>query len=211
MAADDAFQRRLLRALGRAAVKRVRPKIVSYKGKPVRALQKALRAVVIDDTTLQLKIPHFWSVFVHEGRRIPVSSKFGVLIWFRDPKRDPRLDNGVTQVNESELRHLNAAEFKEARAENYEAQLQGRAPPVIIIPAGLIRRATPPSPFFGNEPGGGMFGFDKQADQIVQDEFQHFALSSVRRDLGIKSFIPRIPSGGTIHLTVEHDEVHLTI
>lgn len=208
--ADEVFQRRLLRALGKAAANRVRPKIVSYKGKPIRALQRALKSVLVNDERVELQIPHFWSVYVHEGRRVPVTSRTGLLIWYRNPKRDPRLNAGVTPERAAKLRHLSNAEFKDAQAENYEAQRQGREPPVIIIPAGLLKRATPPSPFFENEPGGGMFGFEREASEIAQQEFQSFALTSLRSTLGVSSFIPR-GGGSGINVTVERDGIELSI
>ena len=187
--ADERFQRRLLKRLGQAAMERVRPRIVSYKGKPIQALQRALQAIVVSDTELKLRVPHFWAIYVHDGRKAPVYPQHSAfMIWWKDPRQDPRLNGGVTPERASSLRHLTTQQFRDAMRLFREAQESGAESPVVITP--IVRRSTPPSPFFSNEAGGGMHGFVTRANRVGLPEFRSFALTLLKKELGVSTFVP---------------------
>lgn len=205
---DEAFQRRLLRALGRAGVSKVRPEIRSSKGKPIRALQRSLRAVLVDDENLSLFIPYFWAVFVHDGRsRVPLGPRRSVFfVWFKDPRRDPRLNRGVTPQTAQEVRRLTPDQWEEVVALDAEARLSGQESPVVITRR--INKATPASPFFSNEAGGGMFGFESQAHQIAELEFSDFALRTLKRHLVQGGLIP---SGPGLRISPLREEIRVEL
>lgn len=164
------FKRRLLKRLGREAKNYVRPKISSYKGKPIHALREALEARVELDSVV-VSIPHFWAVYVHDGRKAPFGPKRGsFLIWWKDPTKDPRLRGGVTPKRASQLRRLTPRQFREALRDNARAINEGREPPVVITRR--VRKATPPSPFFSNEAGGGMRGFKESVGPAALKMFR---------------------------------------
>lgn len=152
MASSQAtFQRRLLRVLSRSALRFVKPKI------PSRTLRSAAVARLLSDRHADIHIPHFWAIYVHDGRR-PFTMPAGkVMVWFKNPKDDPRLRDGKLPVRRKQLRKLTRDEFFELLDRNRQAIAEGREPPVVIARA--IKKDTLPRPFFSNRSGGGMHGF----------------------------------------------------
>ena len=158
-ARDDAFTRRLVTKLGRAAIKKARP------GIPSRALRKALNLFVLNNLIARMQIPHYWAIYVHDGRGpFSAGSRGGpaqFLVWFRNPREDPRLvPSGVTPVRARNRRRLTREQFLRGLEANAEAKELGLPPPMIIT-----RRVTSPSfarKFFDNRIG--MRGFVEQAN-----------------------------------------------
>lgn len=202
MASTAEAQRRLLLALGQAAKRWVLPRIRSYKGKPIRALQRSLSVKVIGTSTVKLQIPYFWAVYVHDGRKAPVRSReSSFLIWWKDPRKDPRLaPSGVTPRRAEQLRHLSSDQFQEALRQHREAIAQNRESPVVIVPA--VKRPTPPSPFFANEPGGGMNGFVNKANEVGRAEARNLILGELKKELGFSTFVP---SGSAVRFSPVED------
>jgi hypothetical protein len=108
-----------------------------------------------------INVPHYWAIYYHEGRRVitPVSANF--LVWFKDPKDDPRLINGKSPINRSDLKRLNlpASELRRLRKE-------GKLFMVKRSPRTGEPRFTG-NPFFSNKPGGGMFGFNEEFKRLA--------------------------------------------
>lgn len=177
-ARDDAFTRRLVTRFGRLAIRKARP------GIPSRALRRALNLFVVNDRVARMQIPHFWALYVHDGRGPfgPRRAKF--LVWFRNPKRDPRLaPSGVTPVRARNIKRLSREEFVRGLQENAEARDRGLPPPMIIT-----RRVKTPSQarkFFDNRVG--MRGFVQEANQVGNPMVREFILASIfqRRRLTI--------------------------
>lgn len=208
--ADEAFQRRLLNEIGRAARRKVRPLIRTYKGKPIRQLQRALRLVLVSDDKAVLRIPHYWAVYVHDGRNAPFGPRTSVfLIWWKDPRQDPRLSGGQTPERASQLRSLTPDEFRDAVQARDDALRAGRESPVVITRR--VRRQTPPSRFFGNGPGEGMAGFVVEANRIGQQEFKRFALNLLKNELGVTSFVPFVPAGSGISFKVVKENADIVL
>ncbi|MCP4612143.1 MAG: hypothetical protein GY845_25895 [Planctomycetes bacterium] len=86
--------------------KRMRP------GIPSRQMQKMLNRYIVNKNTGCINVPHYWAVIIHEGRGPSPKSGPGLLIWFSDPKNDPRLRNGKYPVTRADVRHLTKAEFQ---------------------------------------------------------------------------------------------------
>lgn len=207
---DVAFQRRILKAIAGEAWDWVRPKIASSKGKRIKALQKALRVELLDDQKAALVIPHYWAIYVHDGRKAPVRATNGAfLIWWRDPRKDPRLSQNRYPERATELRHLTPREFRDAQRQNEEARQAGRPLPVIITRT--VRKSTPGTRFFDNGPRGGMFGFVDEANRVGEVLTREFVLTSIRRELGVSTFIPQVPRGGGLALSLAEDTASFTL
>lgn len=162
MPADpDRFRRRLARKLAEAGRRKVRRRVESASKTLARAM------VVIPDSSPRRKlaiarihIPHYWAVYVHDGRG-PFRMRRGrFMVWWKNPKLDPRLRGGRSPRRAANLRRLTKAEFQAALEDRNAWIAAGGDPydaPVVITSA--IKRRTPPNKFFSNEPGGGMAGF----------------------------------------------------
>lgn len=165
---SGSINRKLLKAIGTQAMRYVRPKI------PSTSLRKALNLFVFSEVRAFVQIPHYWAIYVHDGRG-PFSMPAGrVMCWFRDPKNDPRLREGHSPVRAADIRRLTKEEFRFWVQKNREAVKAGTEPPMIITRR--IRRGTRPTPFFDNGLGGGMAGFldsvSPMAAKMVQDEIK---------------------------------------
>lgn len=172
-AADRKFLDDLGTRLGRAAAKKVRPR--------VREASRTLaRAIQVQRTSLRkthVYIPHYWSLMVHDGRRPFRKQRF--MVWFRNPRNDPRLPGGKTPQRVSQLRHMSREEFEFWQEQNRKADPTGlnpRARPMVVTK--VIRKPTPPDRFFANDDG--MLGFQQEAADIIKNEFSLHVLRTVQ-------------------------------
>lgn len=166
MSAESAFVDSLLRALTRTAARKAKP------GIPSNTLRRAVRRVVIPGTGEgYLYIPHYWALYVHDGRGAPLvprGSRF--FVWWRNPRQDPRLPAGKTPERASQIRRLTSQEFKDALKTLREAKARGEDSPVIITRQ--VNKGTPPSRFFSNQDG--MAGFTAMANREGMARFRAF-------------------------------------
>lgn len=198
MATAAQFQRTLIGKLLTLGARRVRPKI------PSKTLRLALQKRVSSDTEGSLFIPHYWAIYVHDGRAAPFGPRPGgvFLVFWRNPANDPRLINGKTPERASQLRSLTQREFREAARQEHEARLAGRPSPVTITRQ--VKKRTIATPFFENRGRGGMRGFLEEANKEGQARFREFLFDSLRSVLGLRSRAPvRLAGGLGISLTVE--------
>ena len=198
--ADAGITRRIVQRIMRAGAIRVRPQI------PSRTLRRALRRVTVSALEGALFIPHYWAVYVHDGRRGFSASDSGLgpvrgtfLIFYRNPSADPRFAGRQTPERAAAVQRLTRAQFRRALEEF--ATGSGN---VIITRRVKGVRATP---FFSNDPGGGMFGFVDQANDVGQFEFRTFALGFLKRPLGITGFIPQLGSVGITIPVVKEEAI----
>lgn len=176
MAIED-FTRRLSIRLAQAAVDFARPKVKVASTTLASALR--VRFKIGREGRASAYIPHYWAVYVHEGRK-PFSTEH-FMVWFRDPKADPRLRGGKTPARVKDLRKLSKDDYKkinELLREHYASGGTRYDAPVIFTR--YIKNATPAKRFFGNEAGEGMFGFVERANKIGLDEFNKL----VRAEMG---------------------------
>lgn len=132
-----------------------------------------------------LHIPHYWALFVHDGRGPFRKGRY--MIWYRDPRLDPRLQNGKTPKRVKDLRKLTRDQWRRAveiRNRWIEAGGDPYDAPVIITKA--IRKPTAATPFFGNDPGEGMHGFSADAGRIAQEEFSRHVRSVMGQSLRVR-------------------------
>lgn len=128
-----------------------------------------------------MHIPHYWAVYVHDGRR--PFSKQSYMVWWRNPKKDPRLRGGVTPKRANQLRRLTPDQWRDALDERKEWIENGGDPydaPVIITK--VIKNATPARLFFANESGGGMHRFVDQANRLGAPEFSKHVMETLGED-----------------------------
>lgn len=173
------FTRELVQLLSDAAVAYARPRIHS------KTLSNAIFSFVQSDTKGGAQIPHYWAVYLNDGRGSfgPVSKK--VLIYFRDPKDDPRLKGGVSPERYASVRSLTTAEFRFWAGKNTLARRDGRPVPMIV------RRRVGPmhgTGFFENNRG--MNGFVNIANGLAFPK----AISFLRTLLGPLTTIQRFPN-----------------
>jgi hypothetical protein len=116
-------------------------------------------------------IPHYWAAYRHDGRRAPLRPPppTKVFVWFRDPRKDPRLRNGKSPQRLSQVRRL-----KLPKATFREMIESGE-----IVVRRLILRSTAPTLFFDNDVG--MRGFWEKADGIARPMFSDHVTGSLRR------------------------------
>ncbi len=203
MASAAQFQRTLIGKLLTLGARRVRPEI------PSTTLRLALRKIVSSDTEGSLFIPHYWAVYVHDGRDAPFGPRTAtLLVFWRNPVNDPRLVNGQTPKRAFQLRRLTLREFRKAAKQEHEAREDGRISPVTITRR--VRNRTTATPFFSNT--GGMRGFAAEANKEGQARFRAFLFDSLRSELGLRSRAPvRLAGGLGISLTVQRFQATATL
>ena len=155
---EETFLKRLAKELAQQAVSFVRPSI------PSKTLRTALRAQVFSPGHSSAYIPHYWALYVHDGRGPfgPYRAKF--LVWFRDPRNDPRLDNGHQVERFSQVKRLTKEQFAFWLDQNRIAREAGQPVPMIVTK--FVKTPQQASKFFENEPGGGMAGFSRVANDV---------------------------------------------
>lgn len=179
--ADIRFMQRLAKRIGTAGLRRARPKVSRASRTLARALvlkvrvRESKRRATIEAA---IHIPHYWAIYVHDGRKPFRKGRY--MVWWRNPKLDPRLQGGKTSKRAGQLRRLNRiqweaalqsiADWVSAGGDIYDA-------PVVITKA--IRKPTAPTKFFGNAPGEGMHGFINDAGRIVDREFSRHVVRSL--------------------------------
>lgn len=160
------FQRQLMLRLLRAGRRRARRYILSGQGAHrSRTLATEMETRIETPERGYLYVDPYWALYFHDGRR-PIVGKN--MVWFKNPKLDPRLNNGRSPNRASQVRRLNKAEFDEARRLGQ-----------IVVRRRV--RGVRPTPFFSNQHG--MLGFAQEASKIVQDEFQKFTLGVLKDEL----------------------------
>lgn len=160
----QAWQEAIVTRLANEALKVARPQI------PSRTLRDAI--VIMRPTRFRafLEIPHYWALYIHDGRR-PFGPRPGrrYLVWFDRPENDPRLRNGYP-VRYADWRPLEPEEFQNGLKVNARLRAIG-APPQMIV-----RRFQPnplkPTPFFTT----GMSAFEDRARASIRASFSTFIL-----------------------------------
>lgn len=150
--------RKVLETLGDAAMRKAGPQI------PYKTLRKALNLFLLpDNQTARVQIPHYWALYVHDGRP-PFNMPAGrYMVWFNNPADDPRLRGRPTPVRASDLRRLTRDQFIEGMFHNRIRQQAGDEPFMVVT--NRIRKGTPAIPFFSNS--GGMAGFVNEANAVA--------------------------------------------
>lgn len=186
------FISRLAHQLAELAAAKARPLVASKS----RTLGRLLRVVDYPPSRNKARsaayIPHYWAIYVHDGRGTFAAPAGKYLIWFRDPRNDPRhRGNYVERL--SEKRTLTKQDFEFWLGENRRVIEQYRKTnkdlPLHLIPVPMIvvervRKGVAPANFFDN--GIGMAGFGQQASGHAQAEFSKHVQDQLGELLHIK-------------------------
>lgn len=136
----------------------------------------------------QMYLPHYWAIYIHEGRG-PVTPKEKLyLVWFRNPKDDPRIRK--TYGVKRPPRSLKPSEWKFWNGENAKAKRAGQPVPMIVTQfAGESRSYRAggrfPSRFWGNEAG--MRGFIPLGRRMVKDNVSKTITENIKATLTWKA------------------------
>lgn len=178
-------------------------------GQLAAALNENVETETDTEASGYLNVPHYWAPFYHDRERRGVvnAAPGGMLVWFRDKKRDPRLPGGIYPVTKSQVRHLTKGEFRAFSEENRRvvaaycratgkrrkdltrSDYMAMELPMIVTkqsPRHGDIGAVKDNPFFSNEPGGGMAGFSQEALPIIREAcFDH--VEEFLRTTGLKN------------------------
>jgi len=174
---------RLTQRLGEMAQAYALPKVMAASSQ----LGRALSLVRESNAVIKLFIPHYWAIYVHDGRGSygpgsPATrgkpARF--LVWFRNPNNDPRLRAGLQAIRRNQVRRLTKEQFKFWLDQNKLARRLGLPAPMVVYGwPNQPGKKAPPDPgrfYFGNAPGQGMHGFldhaRPEAKAIVQKEMR---------------------------------------
>lgn len=169
----EEFYERLLTKLGEMALRQVEPQI------PSTTLRDALR-LEISTALLRpravLYLPHYWAVWVHDGRGPVAPTERTWLVWFQNPKDDPRTAGGRNYpVRVSDVVRLTQAQWEDGLAENARRRKAGQEPYMIVTKhAGPVRF---PESFAFFEAG--MESFGVVVGPVVREEFDRHVKSRV--------------------------------
>lgn len=169
---EDILLGQIAQAVGKAGLKQAASKIDSS------TLRAALELIVSktgdQGVEARLFIPHYWAVYYHDGRR-----GFGTvdnvwLVYFTDPKDDPRIQGGYP-VRGNDIQTLTRGQYEFGLRKNRERRASGGVPYMIVTksvgPAGA-------HPFFTK----GMVGFKRSADRVAKPYFDAYIQRIVDED-----------------------------
>lgn len=161
-------QQRVARILARTAVKIAREEIRDHS----RTLEKALKVELLPNGMARLVIPHYWAVYVNDGRNSFTSTN-GWLIYYRNPAQDPRFNGRQTPARANQIGHLTRNQVNRARAMNRAALKRGvsyRDLPVKFIRFPRRVKGVAAKRFFEND--GGMRRFIIEYPPLAKAEVE---------------------------------------
>ncbi len=119
--------RRILVEIGEDSLREVRARIGS------KTLRAALH-LVIDESELRARlfIPHYWAIYYHDGRGAisPVNAR--KLVFFDDPRDDPRIGAGYPQ-RANQIRKLTKRQYERGLEINRERFARGERPFMFVV------------------------------------------------------------------------------
>ncbi len=165
-----AFLERVGEKIAKRARTYVRPKV---KSKTLRnALTVVRRSASARRVVHGVYVPHYWAVYVNDGRRGFFARRGGALAWFPNSEDDPRLKTGHP-VRVSDRRKLRIGK-KEMRRLRKQKKL--------VFSKKV--RATKGEHFFDNDRG--MRGFEREASGIASKEMSKAVKQFLGKDLRLK-------------------------
>lgn len=172
MASTQTFLRTILKRIGLIVQVRAIRRLTST------TLRAALELHIHRDNTAVVHLPHYWSLYVHDGRG-PFSMPPGrFMVWYKDIKDDPRLRGGQTPARLSRVRSLRRVLSKR----KFRADVA--AGKVVFVER--ITKATPGQFFFSNEPGGAQAGVTEEINVTASFQFRQHVKSQLKKLLNQK-------------------------
>lgn len=152
-----------------------------------RSMFKQQLNTMEDTASGEVGVPQYWAVYKHSGRG-PLNythRKASYFVWFRNPKDDPRMRNGISPVTRGEIRHLTPADWEKWAKRNAEAKAIGEDPPMIVKKAVGGMTVEKQNPFFSDQPGGGLASLGADVTGICAEE-AHTHVEAFLRESGLK-------------------------
>lgn len=119
--------KRILTAYGVSELERVKPLIGS------RTLREAVRLLVdVSEGRAELYIPHYWALYYHDGRKGVRPILAQKLVFFDDPRDDPRLAGGYPE-RDFDIRTLTRDEYEAGLEENKRRRDAGLGPFMFVV------------------------------------------------------------------------------
>ena len=165
-----AFIQRVLDRICELAVDKARPAI------PSSTLRDALAVVAgEDENTRYLSIPHYWAIYVHDGRGAFGPLKSDYLVWFRNKLDDPRTNYAKQfPVREGDIRRLTREQFNYCLELNKLDRAAGLRPRMVI--AKFQPKIQEGSFFFSN------LDVSEEFSAVVQEEFRALLAPTIPPD-----------------------------
>lgn len=166
--------RTILQDLGERELRLVKKSIGS------RTLRAAITLIINEsEQRADLFIPHYWAVYYHDGRGSVHPDTARKLVFFDDPRDDPRIKGG-RPVKESDVQRLTRDQYREGLQRNQERHAKGLRPFMYVVDS--VGPAAP-RPFFDRLQQGAA----KRADNLVLRSFERELLAWIDRDPDTKS------------------------
>lgn len=164
--------RQVLTALGKDELRRARGMVGS------RTLSAAMRLLVEESNSrARLFIPHYWAVYYHDGRGgvSPVSAR--KLVFFDDPRDDPRLASGFPE-RAGQIQRLTRSQYEKGLRMNRARAEAGRRPFMYVVD-----RVGPAAgrPFFDRLSRGAARRADPTVCRIFDQHIQEIVDEEARR------------------------------
>jgi hypothetical protein len=161
---EERIIEQILNSLGREGAAQARRAITSS------TLRAALR-VLVDPAKREVRlfIPHYWAVYVHDGRDAFSAKNTSFLIFFANPQDDPRFPGRQTPQRLADVRKLTPAEFQEGLRINADRRASNLAPFMFVV------RSVGPTIgqfFFDNDVG--MEGFSQRTSSVESQQARIF-------------------------------------
>lgn len=138
---------------------------------PSRHVRYFMTSSIETETKGKLNVPYYWAHWYHSGRGAINKNK--LLIWYKNPKHDPRLPGNGYLFSGTKFRSLKPSEFKRDLA-------AGR-----LIVARGVGPTTVNYPFFANEAvngrRGGMQGLDTELNQMMKAELDKYSRERMKK------------------------------
>jgi len=164
--------RLILEDLGQRELARVRSTIGS------KTLRAAIR-LIINESRMRgrLFIPHYWAIWYHDGRGPVQPKRARKLVFFDNPKDDPRLKQGYP-VKRSQVVRLTKEQYQEGLRRN-RLRPPGTRPYMYVVDA--VGPAAP-RPFFTQL----AVGAEARAEPIVRQHFERELLKWLDEDKAVQ-------------------------
>lgn len=178
---------RILETIGRQELEHIRPQVGSG------TLRRALRLMVDANVgRASLFIPHYWALYYHDGRSGFSAPGNRKLIFFADPKDDPR---GPTPERQRDQRRLTREQYKAGLERNATNYRLGLPPFMLVVDAS---GPTPPRPFFDDAASGAARRMGPEIARIFDAEIQAWidsdpAVRSEKKTARLRMRGPRLP------------------
>lgn len=116
---------------------RLRPLIQSETLKRSMYVMKEKRS-----GSYRIVFPYYWAIYYHNGRDTVEAAPGHYLIYFRDPRNDPRLRGGYPK-NKKDVKKLSSAQFRFGLKMNRKLQKAGGGPMDYMVLAKSVGPARP--------------------------------------------------------------------